>query len=91
MNKEIKEESQCTVDGTPLSDNEIELIRAIRKHYICTILGTGEYGEQFTHVAYVDDDYKLRHLESNTVVIEMLDNVAQNHLANIFKQIKAEQ
>lgn len=83
-------EEQCIVDGTPLSESEIELIRAVRKHYICTVLGTGEYDEQFTHVAYVNDDYKLRHLESNTVVIEMLNKVAQNHLANIFKQIKAE-
>ena len=83
-------QEQCTVDGKPLSDSEIELIRAVRKYYIFTILGTGEYDEQFTHVAYVDDDYKLRHLESNTVVIEMLDEVAQIHLANIFKQIKAE-
>lgn len=84
-------EEQCVVDGKPLSDNEIELIKAVRNHYICTVLGTGEYNEQFTHIAYVDDDYKLRHLESKTVVIEMLDKAAQNHLANIFKQIKREQ
>jgi hypothetical protein len=87
----MNKEEQCAIDGKPLSESEIELIRAVRKYYICTILGTGEYDEQFTHVAYVDDDYKLRHLESNAVVIEMLDKVAQNHLANIFKQIKAEQ
>lgn len=85
----MNKEEQCVVDGKPLSDGEIELIRAVRNRYIFTVLGTGEYDEQFS-VVYMNDDYKLRHLE-NAVVIEMLDDVAQNHLANIFKQIKAEQ
>lgn len=85
-------EEHCTVDGKPLSNNEIELIRAMRKHYIFTVLGTNEYSEydeQFS-VVHVNDDYKLRHLDY-AVVIEMLDRESQEHVANIFKQIKATQ
>lgn len=85
-------EERCTVDGKPLSNNEIELIRAMRKHYIFTVLGANEYNEydeQFS-VVHVNDDYKLRHLDY-AVVIEMLDREAQEHVANIFKQIKAAQ
>lgn len=87
MNNEFAEE-HCIVDGTPLSDSEIELIRAMRKYYIFTVLGTGEYDEQFS-VVHVDNDYKLRYLDG-AVVIEMLDSAKQEHLANIFKQIQAE-
>lgn len=90
-------QEQCIVDGKPLSDGEIELIRAMRNHLIFHILGASEYDDQYEQwlsdqfsVVYMNDDYKLKHMD-NAVVIELLDKESQEHVANIFKQIKREQ
>ena len=85
----MNKEEQCIVDGNPLSDSEIELIRALRNSRIFYVLGTGEDYEQF-NVAYVNDDYELCHMD-NAVVIELWNKESQEHVAKIFEQIKKEQ
>ena len=95
LNKESTEEEQsfmtndAVIDGKPLSDGEIELIRALRNSRIFSVLGTGEYDEQFS-VAYVNDDYKLEHMDY-AVVIELWNRESQEHIANVFDQIRKEQ
>lgn len=86
----MNKEEQCIVDGKPLSGGEIELIRTFRNHRIFHVLGTGEYDEQFVNIAYVNDDYKLTYMY-NPVVIDLLDEDAQKHVANVFEQIRKEQ
>ena len=89
MNKEITEESHCIIDGIPLSDSEIALIRVMRKHRIYDVLGGEE--KEFS-VTYIDDNYKLAHLDTDSCVVIDLSSAseAQEDVAKVFEQIKDE-
>lgn len=87
MNKEITEEMHCIIDKTPLSDSEIEFIRALREFRFFYTLD--ELKEQF-RVESVNDDnrWKPIYLSWSDVIMKLCCDISNALPHDVAKAIE---